>query len=284
MGPLAICSATGASPRRTRAIAAPAAGRWPVAFGVVAVSVVIAGAIDPKIAPARASVGKSGSDVAGARAFAGSSLTIFRLWSTTDARSIVRSALGSPRARPRAAQSVGATRIRMPLPMLILAGIVQFLTPSPDLCADVHRDATGAPITDSVGQTLSRYCEWTGPEPPAWDDDVCCTIGRRGARCTQTEANGGCRVGLRMHCDYGETLVRGEVVCYQPLPDACEAGLCVQAPTAVAGPGQETHVGCCSAGGVCQWATHDTIDQCSGFLVACFWGASNDDGTVDCYD
>jgi hypothetical protein len=47
---------------------------------------------------------------------------------------------------------------------------------SPDLCDDVFLDAAGDPITDLVGQTLSRFCKWTGPDVPAWDANVCCTF------------------------------------------------------------------------------------------------------------
>lgn len=168
--------------------------------------------------------------------------------------------------------------------LFVFASVVNLFAPTPDLCADVHLDPAGAPYTDSIGQTLSRYCEWTGPDAPVWDDDVCCTVNRAGARCSATTSNGACQVGLRMYCEYGEALPNGRVTCYQPFPDACEAGFCGNAPTAVAAPAQESQIGCCSAGGACQVATTDDLDQCQGQWVSCYWGASNDDGTVDCYD
>ncbi|HLT35385.1 MAG TPA: hypothetical protein VK034_03845, partial [Enhygromyxa sp.] len=50
------------------------------------------------------------------------------------------------------------------------------LTTSPDLCGDVYVDENGDPYTDGVGQTWSRFCDWTGPSAPVLDLDVCCTI------------------------------------------------------------------------------------------------------------
>jgi hypothetical protein len=47
----------------------------------------------------------------------------------------------------------------------LLVSLLQFASaPAPDLCADVYLNTAGEPITDSSGTTLSRFCEWTGPD------------------------------------------------------------------------------------------------------------------------
>lgn len=167
--------------------------------------------------------------------------------------------------------------------LFVFASVINLFAPAPDLCADVHLGPTGAPYADSTGQTLSRYCEWTGPDAPVWDDDLCCTVNRAGARCTATSTTGRCQVGLKMYCEFGEVLASGQVACYQPFPDACEAGQCVRAP-AVGPRGQETFLGCCSAGGVCQGVDVSLADGCMGVLFLCDHGFANEDGTVECYD
>ncbi|WP_255216852.1 hypothetical protein [Pseudenhygromyxa sp. WMMC2535] len=55
---------------------------------------------------------------------------------------------------------------------LILAFALGLLLPAsalaslPDLCDDVYLDEIGAPVTDSEGTRLSRFCQWTGPTRP----------------------------------------------------------------------------------------------------------------------
>ena len=59
---------------------------------------------------------------------------------------------------------------------IILSTLLNLFAISPDLCEVPYLDITGEPCTDSIGQTLSRYCKWTGPDAPTLDADVCCSI------------------------------------------------------------------------------------------------------------
>jgi hypothetical protein len=151
-------------------------------------------------------------------------------------------------------------------------------TTSADLCADVYVDADGQPYTDSIGQTLSRYCKWTGPNPPKLASDVCCIIDEDGAACSLPDANGRCTWGVRRYCQYGEVGASGGVVCMQPFPDACALGHCVQAPELP--PPGEPIIACCT--NVCFQVTPGE-QSCGGTIAACGWGQTNLDGTVTCY-
>ena len=174
--------------------------------------------------------------------------------------------------------------------MLILAGLLASLpvfTDStsttgspPNLCDEVYLGEDGGPIHDSTGRTLSRHCEWTGPDAPVLDSEVCCELDESGAACSLPDTRGQCSFGERYWCEYGEATALGGVVCYQPLPDACEAGHCVEAPTEPP-TGEPIEAMCCGAGGCLpiEWG-----DDCEGQFVACLWGISNTDGTVECFD
>jgi hypothetical protein len=173
----------------------------------------------------------------------------------------------------------------MKLPIILTTILSIFATPSPDLCADVFLDASGHPVMDLVGQTLSRYCEWTGPDAPVWDANVCCTIDADGAACSRISTTGRCMSGTKkMYCEYGAAMAGGGVTCYQPLPDACDAGLCIEAPTIIPVAQMSTYIMCCSAGGACQYIEHGTIDNCQGQILSCDLGIINGDETVDCVE
>jgi hypothetical protein len=64
---------------------------------------------------------------------------------------------------------------------IIVTTILNMFATSPDLCAEPYLDPYGTPCTDSIGQTRSRYCKWTGPDAPLLDANVCCTIDGDGA-------------------------------------------------------------------------------------------------------
>lgn len=158
-----------------------------------------------------------------------------------------------------------------------------FATTVPNLCDDVVRDASGDPVTDAVGQTLSRFCQWTGPDAPVWDAPVCCTFDGDTAACSKVGTRG-CPSGTKtMYCEHGKADALGGVTCYQPLPSMCDAGLCIQAPEQL--PLMDwPFVACCENGGQCHLIVSDAmIDACVGSYVACEWGMSNADGTVECY-
>ena len=176
--------------------------------------------------------------------------------------------------------------------MLFLASLLAFIVPAspdtastagspPNLCADVYLDEDGTPIHDSTGMTLSRYCEWTGPDAPRLDSEVCCELDASGAACSLLDARGECPLGELYWCGFGEATALGGVVCYQPLPDACEGGYCVAAPADPPPTGQAAEAMCCTAGG----CVHiDFLDPCEGEFAICGWGMSNADGTVECFD
>ena len=167
--------------------------------------------------------------------------------------------------------------------LVVSALLAMFATFTPDLCDDVYLDDTGAPYTDFNGRMLSRYCAWSGPDAPVWDDDVCCSVDEDGAACVRPQRNGRCRVGFKMYCEYGAEVGGGGVVCYEPFPSMCDRGGCVQTPE-VPPPGQEFHLGCCSTGGVCQLVDHDSFFDCQGEYLACDFGIQNADGTIECFD
>jgi hypothetical protein len=162
------------------------------------------------------------------------------------------------------------------------------LTTNPDLCGYVYVDENGQPYTDAAGQTLSRFCEWAGPDAPVLDLDVCCTISGDDARCSLPNRRGHCSTGSRAYyCEYGEATSKGEVVCYQPFLSACELGFCVDVQPPGSGPLEDTL--CCWGGtGVCtEIETHQHSYDCTtggGYVTFCKSGAQNADGTVDCFD
>ncbi|WP_052558890.1 hypothetical protein [Enhygromyxa salina] len=169
----------------------------------------------------------------------------------------------------------------MQLSIILSTLLSNFATGAPDLCNIVYTDAAGSRYTDSVGQALARYCKWSGPDAPVWDANVCCQIDQDGATCSVPDTNGRCRVGDRYFCEYGAR-VAGGVVCYQPFPSMCDAGLCVELP--VGAPlTQASFVACCSPGGVCQPVNGETALDCQGDYVQCSYGIQNEDGTVECY-
>jgi hypothetical protein len=171
----------------------------------------------------------------------------------------------------------------MKLSILLSILLSTFATTVPNLCDDVYLDTSGNPVTDLVGQTLSRYCEWTGPDAPVWDANVCCTIDSDGAACSRTSSAGRCMTGTKkMYCEYGAALPTGGVTRYQPLPDACEAGFCIESPEIIPVAQMASTFMCCSPGGVCQQVLPLTVDDCQGHILYCQYGSVDNDGIVEC--
>ena len=133
-------------------------------------------------------------------------------------------------------------------PQIIVTTILNIFATTPDLCAEVYLDEYGEPWTDAIGQTLSRYCEWTGPDAPVLDADVCCTIDADVASCWLPDTGSDCQTGSEWYCEYGEAIAGG-VVCYRPYPSTCDQGLCVKAPALP--PDVQAQLICCD-GGSCQ--------------------------------
>ena len=156
---------------------------------------------------------------------------------------------------------------------------------APDLCADVYLGEDGAPLTDTQGRVVPRFCEPTGPNPPVWNDEVCCTFDTDGATCSATDVLGRCSVGATMWCDFGEH-TGGEVTCYHPFPDTCELGYCVDAPPDVdpieAEPVEDEAL-CCIGTNIC-FGHDNPFGGCEGEIGVCTFGETNEDGTVTCHD
>ena len=134
----------------------------------------------------------------------------------------------------------------------------------------------------TTGRTLSRYCEWTGPDAPALEANICCTLDGDTAHCELANLRGYCRTGVRMWCSHGEVdSATGRVSCMQVFPDACDAGLCVQAPPEA--PQAWDGVLCCGPGG-CVPVEYGEAGDCDGDFFICEWGMSLPDGTVECLE
>lgn len=161
------------------------------------------------------------------------------------------------------------------------------ITSTPDLCADVYVDVAGVPYMDALGQTWSRFCEWTGPSAPTLDLDVCCTFSGDTASCTVPNGNGRCASGVKkVYCEYGEVSSAGVVDCYQPWPSVCEFGFCGDVLPPDGGPWEDLI--CCWGDDVCT-EIEDEVDAhiCvvnNGYSGYCKNGALNVDGTIECFD
>ena len=152
---------------------------------------------------------------------------------------------------------------------------------APNLCDDAYLNAAGEPFADSTGRTLSRYCEWTGPDAPVLESNVCCSVSDDAAYCELANLRGYCAKGTRMWCERGEVdSSSGRVTCMQAFPSVCGAGLCVQAPPDA--PQGYNQMLCCTAGGCVPIEWGDL--SCEGSYLACNWGMSLPDGTVECFE
>ena len=151
---------------------------------------------------------------------------------------------------------------------------------APNLCDDAYLNAAGEPFADSTGRTLSRYCEWTGPEAPTLESNVC-SITDESADCKLANLRGYCATGTRMWCERGDVdSSTGRVTCMQAFPSACEAGQCVQAPPDA--PQGYHQMLCCTVNGCVAVEIGHT--GCEGTYLSCNWGMSLPDGTVECFE
>ena len=180
--------------------------------------------------------------------------------------------------------------IPLVLAVLVFAPAARATDPiAPDLCAEPVRAANGEPYTDDYGQTISRFCE-PRIEPPVLDKEVCCSIGTT-ASCKLPDAAGRCSSGMKFWCEYGQlTGSTGAVECYQDGPDTCAAGHCKPAND-YTGDGaifNDASWVCCNfETEECVYIGESGTEpppgiNCAGDLTTCNWGATNEDGTVDC--
>ena len=175
-------------------------------------------------------------------------------------------------------------RERMNISVLLSLFIFTPSGPAPDLCDEGLLGPDGTEVLDNSGRNLPRYCEWSGPDVPAWRDNVCCDIDAAGATCTAPDSrDASCLAGSEYYCEYGEPTATGGFVCYQPYPDMCDGGLCVEAPDIPLIAAVTPLISCCYSNGVCVWVGYDSTD-CEGELSYCHWAMTLLDGTVECLE
>jgi len=132
----------------------------------------------------------------------------------------------------------------------------------PDLCAELDRYGNPA------------RCDATGPDmAPWWDAEVCCDA----TTCFEPSA-AGCASGTDLYwCESAELHSDGSLSCVYEVPSYCDVypcdGLNIEAPPM-------KHAICCYDVGCYD---HEG-GPCGGLEVWCGKGASNWDGTVDCFD
>ena len=157
-------------------------------------------------------------------------------------------------------------------------------THSPELCDLVLTDADGTPYSDSKGQGLPLYCEWTGPDVSVWGADICCDIDAGTAACIPLSSRGTCRASERFYCEYGERTATGGVICQEPFPSMCDQGLCIDVPELAPVTAAVDGVVCCTPGGACTSSDPNSLQgNCPGDYLACPYGIQNEDGTIDCF-
>lgn len=123
----------------------------------------------------------------------------------------------------------------------------------------------------------SRVCEYTGPNAPVLDADVC--LDPTGE--VRLKGSSPCSTGsIPFHVRFGDVIdpVMQLVVAYIPLKNACSVpGMCeVQEYSS----GTSTAQAICCINGVCWPGFHD----CGGTLMWCDDGVCNEDGTVTCFE
>ncbi|MFV8749498.1 hypothetical protein ACNOYE_02980 [Nannocystaceae bacterium ST9] len=142
----------------------------------------------------------------------------------------------------------------------------------------------GSPVADATTYrdlcaAVPSACEYTGPDAPVLAAVVCWS---RSTSTTTLMTGAACPVGSWPYfAKYGVVEPLGlQVAAFLPLDDACSRpGLCV--PGSFAPPNTTSDIMCC-IGGTC-WP-HEGFSGCEGELLFCAYGASNEDGTVTCFD
>lgn len=141
---------------------------------------------------------------------------------------------------------------------------------------------TTVPVTADAGYRdlcdSSKICEYTGPNAPLLDADVCLDAAGQ----VRLKGSTPCAAGaVPFHARYGEIYepLAQLVVAYIPLESACSQGLCAQLPDGASPPEESTEEVICCIGAIC-WPGL----TCEGTLFWCNDGVSNEDGTVTCFD
>lgn len=134
----------------------------------------------------------------------------------------------------------------------------------PDLCAEL--DKFGDPARcDAIGPGMA----------PWWDDNVCCD-----SRTCWEPGRRGCWPGTATYwCESAVLFGDGSLTCVYEVPSFCDVYPCGGAPTGITTEPLE-HAICCHDVGCYD---HEG-GLCGGIEVWCGKGATNADGTVDCFD
>lgn len=120
-------------------------------------------------------------------------------------------------------------------------------------------------------------CEYTNADAPVLRANVCWN--KTDVRLMPAV---GCPAGsYPYYVDYGEVIdpMLGLVVAYIPLPDACDLGYCFDGAAFDGGP-LEGEALCCETTENCV----EVNGTCGGDIVFCEAAATNDDGTLACFD
>jgi hypothetical protein len=161
--------------------------------------------------------------------------------------------------------------------------------PPADLCEEPVLAANGAPYVDQDGDTISRFCI-ARVDPPVLDREVCCTIGTT-ASCKLPTSVGRCSSGMKFWCEYGE--ISGSMVtCFQPGTSMCSLAECLPGPEYISSGNvfEDSSWVCCPNGvsGGCFYVGESGTGEppegaeCGGSFTICNWGATAEDGTVEC--
>jgi hypothetical protein len=161
---------------------------------------------------------------------------------------------------------------RFTLSILLFVGLAPLAQAAPpDRCAKL--DAYGYPTAcDPIG--------WR--DAPWWDDKVCCNANT----CVETNSRGFCSTDKQLYyCKYAELDTLGHVSCLFLVPYYCDVNECPAAPSSpeYQAPPQQQDV-CCEHAGPCYPWQQSTDGGCPGQILYCYYGSSNDDGTVNCDD
>ena len=139
--------------------------------------------------------------------------------------------------------------------------------------------ATSADAAELCSSVPSA-CEYSGPLAPVFDGDACWSPD------TELVAKGTapCADGSRaFHVEHGEVVdpQKGVMIAYVPLDDACAPPLSMCIDGAVP-EGSLAQAVCCEFG-VCVPAALVPCNSYNSYLIWCDQGATNADGTVDCF-
>ncbi|MFV8754494.1 hypothetical protein ACNOYE_28430 [Nannocystaceae bacterium ST9] len=129
----------------------------------------------------------------------------------------------------------------------------------------------------SLATSAPSACVYTGPDAPVLKADVCWNRVELRLKGTAPCASG----SYPYFVEYGEVIdpTYGLVLAYIPLDDACAAGFCIEAVPS--GPVEAEPLCCNPEKDDC---TLHIQGQCNDTIVFCEQAATNEDGTIACFD